>query len=375
MIIGIDARMLGSENGGIGRYVEQLIAHLGAVEQTNRYVIFLKKSHWDAVRETDRVKKVLADISWYSWQEQWKFSRIIAKERIDLMHFPHWNVPLLYRKPFVVTVHDLIMFHYPRAEATTHGPVAYWVKDRVHRMVVKYAVRRAKKIITTSEFTKRDIHETLGVPLEKMAVTYQAPFQIPNSKFQIPNSVSVLETHGIRKPYVLYVGTAYPHKNIRGLLNAWKIFKEKYQTDHQLVLAGRESFFYDQLRPIVSKDSSVVFTGFVPDETLEAIYRQAELFVFPSLYEGFGLPPLEAMARGVPVVSSNRSCLPEVLGEAAVYADPENYEQMADAIYAGLTNENLRFTMRQNAKQELLRYSWDRLAVETLNVYRFAASS
>ena len=192
-------------------------------------------------------KIIEANISWYSWQEQFKFKKIIEKEQVDLMHFPHWNVPLFYNKPFVVTIHDLIMYHYPRQEASTHGRFVYWFKDLVHRLVLRHAVKKAKQIIVTSEFTKQDVHQTLGVPLEKMVVIYQAPFtKIINNqdtnKFQISNF-----KFQINKPYVLYVGNAYPHKNLEGLLRAWKIFGEKYGEDYQLVLVGKNNFFYEKL--------------------------------------------------------------------------------------------------------------------------------
>ena len=311
------------------------------------------------------------DIPWYSWKEQTTLARTIRKQKLDLMHFPHWNVPIFYNDPFVVTIHDLIMFHYPRPEATTLGPIKFWLKDRMHRRVIRHAVNRAQHILVTSEFTKQDVHTMLHVPHDKMTVTYQAPFG--DKKQETRNKKQILEKYGIGKPFVLYVGAAYPHKNLEGLIEAWKIFSQKYGDQYQLALVSRDDYFLRQIKtnyPITQLPNYPLFTGFVPDNDLAILYEHASLYVFPSLYEGFGLPPLEAQAFGVPVASSNRSCLPEVLGESALYFDPENYQQMADVIHRGLTDENVRFELREKARENLKRFSWETLARQTVEAYK-----
>jgi len=362
MKIGIDARMMSSDFG-IGRYVQQLVKHLLEIDKENQYIFYVRNTKTTKLRNCENCKVVEVNIPWYGWEEQVKFKKIIDKEKVDLMHFPHWNVPLSYNKPFVVTIHDLTMYHYPRPEATTLGPIKFWLKDKAHRLVVRHAVKRAKKIFVTSEFTRQDVHQTLKVPMEKMIVTYQAPFeklQITNYKLQIT------------EPYVLYVGAAYPHKNLGGLIKVWKIFNDKYGMDYKLALAGKKNYFYNQLTNSVTMKqcNNVFYKDNVSDTELVSLYTGASLFIFPSLYEGFGLPPLEAMAHGVPVVSSNRSCLPEVLGDAVLYFDPENHEQMADVIYQGLTDEDVRFELQNNARELLKMYSWEKLANETLGVYQ-----
>lgn len=384
MKIGIDARMLGA-GFGIARYVQQLVLHLEKIDSQNQYVLFLRKENWNEFEPTNpNFKKVPADIPWYGWAEQISLPCIIKKEKVDLMHFPHWNVPLFYRAPYIVTIHDLTMFHFPRPEATTRSKIVFWLKDAAHRLVIKNAVSVAKKIIVASEFTREDIHQTLGVTREKMFVTYQAPFEkfsISNSQFsinfQFKNDQNILKKYSISKPYVLYVGAAYPHKNLERLVEAWKILMDKSGNTHQLVLVGKENYFYNVLREKIASSphpdgaprNDIVFAGFVPDSELTAIYNSASLYAFPSLYEGFGLPPLEAMAHGIPIASSDRSCLPEILQNAAIYFNPVNPADMAEKIWAALTNQNLREKLLNEAKNLLPKYSWSALSAQTLRIY------
>lgn len=354
---------------GLARYCQQLVIHLEKIDLENQFVLFFKSSNWSEFEpKNSNFKKVLADINWYGWEEQVKFKKIINKESVDLMHFPHWNVPFFYSKPFVVTVHDLIMFHFPRPQATTLGPVKFWIKDKIHRLIIRRAVKKAKHIITTSQFTSYDIKDTLGVDLAKMTTIYQAPFIESEEDKKSPSAV--IRNKGIQKPYALYVGAAYPHKNLTGLLSAWKLFEQRYNPRCELILVGKPDYFYEQLQTEMSDCKSVSYLGFVPDDELVALYKGAEFYINPSLYEGFALGSLEAMSHGLPVVSSNRSCLPEVLGEAVVYVDPESREQLAAAMYQVLSDQDLRFELSAKAKEELKRYSWDSLAKKTLEIYK-----
>ncbi len=368
MKIGIDCRMFGP-GFGLARYTQQLVKNLLEIDLENQYVLFFRSCDVKEFEEGNNknVKIVIADIPWYSLAEQVRFKNIIKKQKVDLMHFPHWNVPLFYNDPFVVTVHDLIMYHYPRPEATTLGPVKFWLKDKAHRLVLNHAVKSAKQVIVTSEFTKQDMHQTLKVDMDKMIVTYQVPFIQKHENTKTQKHTIDFE---ITKPYVLYVGAAYPHKNLDSLLQAWGLLEDKYGDDYQLVLVGKEDYFYKKLKSKISNLKSVKYLGFVSDDDLIDLYKKASLYVFPSKYEGFGLPPLEAQQYGVPVVSSNASCLPEVLGESALYFDPENIGQMADTIHQGLVNEEIRFQLKQNARENLQRFSGGKLAKETLLIYK-----
>ena len=367
MRIGIDARMLGSRNGGLGRYVQELVTHLASLDDEHIYVLFLKKENIGLLDlPEDRFEKVLADIHWYGFAEQTAFPKIIKKAKVDLMHFPHWNVPLFYNKPFVVTIHDLLLLHYPTRRASTLGPLKYWFKQFAYKCVLNHAAEKARHILVPTQFVASDVQNTLGVPAKKVSVTYEAPMSADKSE----KDESILQRFDITKPYVLYVGVAYPHKNLEGLVKTWQRVEEKTD-EYQLVLVGKKNYFYERLLETDTYNSceNIVYTDYVDDETLGSLYAGARAYAFPSLHEGFGLPPLEAMSRGIPVVSSNHTCLPEVLGDAALFIDPENHHQFADALLQVLEDDDIRHELMQNAKKQLSLFSWNRLAKQTQSIY------
>ncbi len=369
MRIGFDARMLGPKQGGLGRYVEQLVLNLEKLNPDADFVIFLRRENWsDYTPKSPRFTKILADIPWYGLREQFQFRKIISQNNIDLMHFPHWNVPFFYNRPFVVTIHDLLLLHFPTRRASRLGPVLYFVKNFFFRLILRHAAKNAKHIITVSNFSKKDLSKTLRVPEEKITVTYPAP---------CPPSLAVNLSAGhnfkITRPYALYVGVAYPHKNLDRLLTAWQIFCDKTGNQYQLVLVGKKNYFYDRLLKKFGELFAmglVVFTDFINDETLNSLYRSASIFVFPSLYEGFGIPPLEAMAYGVPVIASSATCMPEVLEGAALYFNPLQIEEMVEALISGFDDKKLRAELSMLGKKIAAKYSWYSCAKKTSEVYR-----
>ncbi len=363
MKIGLDCRMLGPAQGGLGRYTEQLVHNLLRIDSHNEYVLFLRQANFASVTTSNpRVTKVLADIPWYSWREQREWPALLATHHLDLMHFPHWNIPLAYQGRFVVTIHDLIMYHFPRPEATTLGPLKYWVKDRIARYVTKQAAKRAQHILTTSEFTKRDLVQTLGISHEKITVTYQAPTLLPAPS---PSAVTT------DKPYALYVGSAYPHKNLENLVQAWREVDSQTNGQFRLVLVGAASPFYGRLEKLMATAQipHLIRIGHQSDAELAAWYQGAAAYVFPSLYEGFGLPPLEAMHYGVPVAASDASCLPEVLGSAALYFDPTAPDDIACVLRHILTDKATAETLVAAGRHHAAQFSWQKLAQQTLAVY------
>lgn len=369
MRIGIDARFFGSVGKGLGRYTQKLIENLEKVDNENHYFIFLRRENWEEYQpRNEKFQKILADIPWYSLREQIFLPRLFKKHNLDLLHFPHFNIPIFYKGKFVVTIHDLILLHYPTRRASALSPFVYFLKKLAYHTVIRHAVKKSEMIIAVSEHTKKDIGKFFGVASEKVQVVYEAG-GIANSLPESPPK-DILKKYGIIKPYILYVGNAYPHKNLERLVLVFREIAKKHPHLH-LVLVGKEDYFYRRLKKYVSENfvKSVIFAGFVPDEHLSTVYREALLYVFPSLCEGFGLPPLEAMARDVPVASSNASCLPEILGKAVVYFDPKGMTEMAETIERAITNEELRKELIEKGRQQIKKYSWERMARETLKIY------
>ena len=373
MRIGIDARFYGPSGKGLGRYTQKLIEELEKTDRKNSYVIFLRKQNFDAyVPGGKKFTKVCTDYQWYGVAEQIFFPFILLRHNLDLMHFPHFNVPLFYRKSFVVTIHDLILLHFPTMRATTLGPIAYKVKFLLYTIVIGSAIRRAKKIFAVSDFTKRDILRHYAAAEGKIIVTYESalPVDLRMQENDREKNADALAHHGIMKPYLLYVGNAYPHKNLEALVLAYGKIKTA-RPDLSLVLVGRYDFFYSRLRDRITANGvhDVIILDTVSDDVLHALYAAAEVFVFPSLYEGFGLPPLEAMAHGIPVVSSDHACLKEVLGESAFYCDARSVQDLAHAITTVLDDPALREMLRSKGLTQSARYSWKKMAQRTIETY------
>jgi len=373
--IGIDARFFGPRGKGLGRYTQKLIEALQELDQQNDYVIFLRQENFNEFYpQNPRFRKVLADWRWYTLAEQIFMPLAIKKEKIDLMHFPHFNVPIFYFGAFVVTIHDLILRNFATRRASALGFLKYWLKNFGYRVVIWFALKRAQKIITVSEYVKNDIVKCFGVNPEKIVVTYEGA---PEKSLPFPGFKHKLKEFGIAKRYLLYVGNAYPHKNLERLIGAFEILIDDFKKDLQLVLVGEEDYFYQRLQEEASTSilrrieaaDRVIYTDFVSDENLWTLYQNSALYVFPSLCEGFGLPPLEAMSHGVPVAASKATCLPEILGEAAVYFDPMNPHDIAEKINQVLSDENLSRTLVRGGFEQIKKYSWRKMGEETLKIY------
>jgi len=368
MRIGIDARFYGSLGKGLGRYTERLITYLEQIATKDEFVVFLRQENWEHYTPANsRFTKQLADYRWYGFAEQHQMPRLIRRAGIDLMHYPHFNVPILAPTPFIVTIHDLILTHFPTRRATTLGPLTYWMKQLAYRVTLSRAVSRAAHILTVSNFTKQDIQQYFGYDPKKITVTYEAVDALP-----VPTTDDAALVHGagIAGRYVLYVGNAYPHKNLEQFIAFLNALPPKF-ADLSLVVVCKPDYFLERFRTQVLQaglSSRVVFPGYVDDATLGALYRQARAYVFPSLYEGFGLPPLEAMAQGTPVISSNAACMQEVLGEAAIYFNPKDVRGMLAALDR-LEDTTFREAQIRSGKQWVQRYSWRTLAEQTLAVY------
>lgn len=370
MKIGIDARFFGPRvgGGGLGRYVSELVTHLQKIDHQNQYVLFLKKENFHECKITNKnFSKQLIDIPWYSLEEQRKMPGIIARSKVDFMHYPHWNIPVFSKVPFIVTIHDLIMLELPRsAHASTRHPLVYGFKHAGFRIVLKNAIHRSRHILTVSNYTKDKILEHFGVKIDKITV-------IPNGVILPREARSVsLTALGVYQPYFLYVGNAYPHKNIEMMMHAFSQFHENHPYT-QLVIAGRRDFFSKRLEKEANElglnIENVRFIDLPTDDELAALYKNASLFIFPSRIEGFGIPPLEAMSYKTPVAAANTSSIPEVLKHGAQYFDPDDIEALAELMRQA-SDEPDRFTNLIEEGQLLAQsYTWNKTAKMTLEVY------
>jgi glycosyltransferase involved in cell wall biosynthesis len=372
MRIGIDARFFGPESKGLGRYTQKLILHLEKVDTENDYVIFLRKKNLDRYTPTNpRFKKVCADQQWYSFAEQLIFPFILYKHKCDLVHFLHFNVPVLYFKKYIVTIHDLILLRHPTRRSSTRTAIFYWMKFFMYRCVIMIVLYKAQHIIAVSQFTKRDICSQYAYASKKITVIYEAA-EITSSKI-MHDEVKIKNMYGIMDSYILYVGNAYPHKNLQTLIDAFSEIQKKDLFDLQLVLVGKKDFFYRKIEKyIASQDiKNIIILSTVSDDVLDVVYKNASVFAFPSLYEGFGLPPLEAQLYGVPVVSSDHPCMREILSDnGALFCDARNTKIFTNALFQVLHNQNLRKELVMIGKNNARKYSWKKMARMINNTYK-----
>ncbi|MDP3973640.1 MAG: glycosyltransferase family 1 protein [Candidatus Daviesbacteria bacterium] len=368
MKIVIDGRMYAES--GVGRYIRNLITQLQIIDKKNEYFILLLQKDYPFLKESENFRKVVAEFRWYGVGEQIKLPKVFNSLKADLVHFPHFNVPLLYRGKFVVTIHDLIHQHFQMRRATTLDPLTYKIKQLAYIKVFKNAVTKSLKILVPSNYVKELLIDEWSLGADKIVVTPEA---VDDNIFSIEKIMNkekierVMRKFKINTPYIFYVGNAHPHKNIEGLIRAFLELRKKYP-DLYLVLSGYDHYFWQRIREEFQYPG-IIYTGHISDEELVALYKEAECFVMPSFEEGFGIPLLEAMACGCPVVSSNAASLLEVGLDAAIYFDPRNSQEMIEKILQVLEDANLKEKLVKKGKERIKVFSWEKLAKQTLEVY------
>ena len=355
--ITIDARII---NSTTGRYVERLVTYLQEVDTTNQYSILVRakdKEFWKPKAKNFTVR--VADFPNYSFAEQLAFNRYLKKLNPDLVHFCMPQQPIGYKGKKVTTFHDLTLL---KTYNSDKNWLVFHAKQKVGKYVFKKAMEDNNHLIAITNYTKQDMQNFTPIPDEKISVIYHAAdiSNVAPRKYNLPF-----------KKYILYVGQQSDYKNIKRLGDAHQILLAKYP-DLGLVLVGKknaavvknEQYFESR------KYKNIVFTDFVDDPQLSWLYAHAQAYVFPSLMEGFGLPGLEAMSYGTPVVSSNATCLPEVYGSAAHYFNPTDTSDMAEAIDQVLSDDKLRTRLSKAGYKQIKKYSWKKMAQETYNVYK-----
>ena len=364
MRIAIDARMMGPmATRGIGRYTEELVRALISLKTAHTFVLLERDPESSVFNCAPDVEHIKADVPWYRWEEQTRMPGLIESTHADLVHFPHWNVPFNYRGPTVLTIHDLLLRHQPgSAKASLKNPFIAWTKRLGQRIVLRRAIDQARAILVPTHFVERDVHKMYPLTATKVTVTGEGLSRLPTPDFcRVPSN-----------PFILYVGSAYPHKRLDFLVDAWQAI-HAYHPDLSLVIAGEEDVFMARHVASVKQKNlpRVIFTGRVTDAELAGLYQRAELFVFPSSFEGFGLPPIEALSYGCPVVSSDSTCLPEVLPKDGVFFFKSgDKDAMIRAIDTAFGQLSLAKQSAQ-AQRPLIEqtYRWEEVAKKTLGAY------
>ena len=369
MRIAIDARMMGAETArGIGRYVHELLGAMLEVAPEHRYVVVSRTKEHSFVSHPS-VETVVADVAWYGAGEQLRMVKVLRLTRADIVHVPHWNVPLLYRGPLVITVHDLLLRHEPTsAKASTRGLLVRSVKRVGYRLVLDHAVSTAKRILVPSQFVADDVRSFYPDAAKRLVLTGEGMPRVD----AIGGTVMPFEQEpGVG--YLLYVGSAYPHKGLADLLAAWQKLSAEYPR-LILKLAGELDVFMQHLRHQVEQEQlpRVEFLGRVSDTELHELYRGAVAFVYPSHFEGFGLPPLEAIAAGCPVVSSDAGPLPDVLStQGATFFRAGDVDAMLAAVREVVAEPyEARQHLPELARALSQRHAWKLVAERTLASYQ-----
>lgn len=361
MRIVLDGRIYGTGWTGIGRYTEQIITELQKLDHENEYIVLLRKDIYDNWQpRAKNFKKALADYKPYGFKEQILLPFRLYAMRADLVHFFHFTVPVAYFKPYVVTIHDLTLVEYKNIRGAGIKKLIYEIKYWLMRLVIRHTAKVSRAIITPTDWVRQQIIRQYHVDADKVTPTHEAVDPLSAQPEEI----------NIKRPYLLYLGNAYKYKNLERLVAA---FAKMNRPELSLVLAGKIDYFYQQLQQSSKKfalEDRLVFPGFVNDGQAISLYQNAELFVFPSLAEGFGLPALEAMAQGTPVLSSNASCMPEVYGDAAAYFDPLDESDIAKQIESLLDDSEKRTALGQKGLDHVKKFSWRKTAEQTLQVYK-----
>ncbi len=364
--IGIDCRLWNET--GVGRYIRNLILELEKIDNKNDYKLFILKKDSEEIKNlvhSPHFTVVIADFRWHSLAEQFMFPIILYKENLDLMHFTYFSVPLLYFKKFTVTIHDMITWKYATGRASTLPSFIYWLKQFTYRIVIFISSKRAQFIITPSNSVKDEVSKLLKIGKNKIKVIYEGFDTLINSKEKFNKS----------EKYFLYVGNAYPHKNLNFLINAFARFN--IDKNFKLLLVGNDNYFYSKLKKYVINEKiiNVEFLGFVDDKKLAELYKNSLALIIPSLSEGFGLPAIEAMSLGTPVICSKIKVFEDICNDVPFYFNPKDEISLLNELEKFIKTP--KSILEEKIKKGLTltkKLSWEKMAKETLKIYENSIS-
>jgi glycosyltransferase involved in cell wall biosynthesis len=376
--VAIDIRTV--SDFGVGTYIRNVVREIGKLDHSNEYVLIGEAERiFDVSRLPKNFSTVTLTIPPTTTRGYLGLRKVLRDQHCDLMHMPSlfWLPPYLPPCPYVVTVHDVLDYMYRAANGRG-------LLSSMHFYSTRFVLGRASRIMAVSNFTKNDVARLFGIPKDRIEVIYNAI----DERFLQGHASSeeqqfIAERYQVNYPFVLYAGRISPHKNLVRIIEAFsslkaELSKDDLLADLKLIIIGDEVSRHPDLRRTVIKSgvqNDVRFLGFVPIDVLRIFYDAAKVFVFPSLYEGFGLPPLEAMSHGTPVVTSNTSSLPEVVGNGAVLVNPENVFEIRKALYRTLTDQALRDKLKAKGYEQVKRYSWESSVSRMLQVFDSVARS
>lgn len=369
MKFSIDARGINLYKGsGIGTYTENLLRELLNIDTKNNYSIFWTGENYENYKK-DNSKIIFTSKKHGTFYENYYYPNYIKENNIDIHHIPQNGIGLneLYTSPIVVTIHDLIPYILP--ETVGRGYLERFLRD------MPLIVRNSKVILTVSEYSKRDIIKFFPfVNEEKIFVTPLAA----NKSYKPLNKINCIEyiknKYSIDSPFILYIGGFSTRKNVKELIIAFNKIQKSLKKDYKLVLCGSirdEGIKLQNLCKELLIDDKIIFTGFVPDDELPLFYNAAEVFVYPSLYEGFGLPPLEAMSCATPVITSNLTSIPEVTNDCAILINPFDNDELASSILNLLNSKSLLQEYAEKGYNNSLNFTWQNTAINTLKAYEY----
>jgi glycosyltransferase involved in cell wall biosynthesis len=384
MRIGIDARFLTHpQPGGFKTYTQNLTMALAEVDAENEYVLYIDRPPDQDTRLPDRpnfatrIVPGSLPLLGMPWREQVGLSRQAARDKLDLLHSPSLTAPLRLACPSVVTIHDMIWFFAEKFSRHTPSFGKRKLMEWYYRFVPQFAVRNASAILTVSHAAKESIVQHLGLSPDQVFVTHEAASPIYRRVDDLEKIEAVRRKYHLASDFVLAIGSADPRKNVAALVRACTLLPTLLQERYQLAIVWTHHLLAPGMAEQIKAsgiNSQVRFLEGVSDEELVLLYNAASLFVFPSLYEGFGLPPLEAMACGTPVVAANNSSIPEIVGDAALLFDAKDTEAMACVIAQVLADGALQAGLIEKGLKRAASFSWAKCARETVAVYRWVPS-
>ena len=371
MKIMIDARSVDIRQSGVGNYVTHLIKGLNAVDRKHQYALMItttQRGHLpDDLKAFENYAVPFSNEN-HVLGDPWEFFLLPGSLRnrgVDLFHGPAFMAPPFHRGfRSIATIHDLVAFHHPQTIPTKY---AYYM-----RFLIGLMIRKATCIITDTKVIRQEIIDEFHVSQERV---FAVPIAVSDLFRPVTDPARIRhikERFGIKKHYFLHVGNIEPRKNLTSLFLAFRRIREKIRKDYQLVVVGKKGWLYGDIFETLRESGltdDVVFTGYVREEDIPVLYSGAEFFVFPSLYEGFGLPVLEAMRCGTPVLTSHVSSMPEVAGEAALYVDPCSVEDISEKVLKLAYDDTLKARLREKGFIQASKFTWEKTARETLKVY------